>query len=144
VGVIRFLRSLFAWREVRTAGAHAYLENAVTGRRKAVRVVTGGWSPVDQAWLDGGGEGRLLDRIRAASARLRARGIAPTRLELSEAEEARVWTEWYALGRGVLVRPEPARLLSRISRPLHGYSCVAGRRVAGKYEVVGYEREPLS
>lgn len=49
--MIRWLRSLFAWREVRNKNVWAYYENAVTGERRAVRV-GGGWQPLDIDWLE--------------------------------------------------------------------------------------------
>lgn len=49
--MIRWLRSLFAWRMVRRSGAYAYYENAVTGQRWAGRWADGGWSPIDHDWL---------------------------------------------------------------------------------------------
>ncbi len=52
--MFRYLRSLFAWKEVRSAGVWRYAENAVTGQRRADRVVTGVVSPVDFDWLDDG------------------------------------------------------------------------------------------
>lgn len=48
----RWIKSLFAWKRVFDGGCYAYFENAVTGKRKAVRA-TGGYSPVDVDWLEG-------------------------------------------------------------------------------------------
>jgi len=50
--MIRWLRSQFAWRQVRTAGVWAYFENGVTGARRADRINDGGWSPLDHDWLE--------------------------------------------------------------------------------------------
>lgn len=51
----RWLRALFAWERVMTAGAYGYDENTVTGARRAVRLFRGGHSPVDTHWIDGEG-----------------------------------------------------------------------------------------
>lgn len=56
-----WLRAFFSWREVRDQGVWLYLENAVTGRRKAVRVGRC-WSPLDFEWLSAGiGGGVVID-----------------------------------------------------------------------------------
>lgn len=47
---MRWLRSLFAWREVRDTGAHTYQVNAVTGARRVLRCGAG-YQPVDAGWL---------------------------------------------------------------------------------------------
>lgn len=52
--MIRWLRSLFAWRFVRSTGAWAYYENDVTGKREAHRIGGDGHEPVDLLWLRGG------------------------------------------------------------------------------------------
>jgi hypothetical protein len=50
---VRWLQSLFAWRAVRATGVWVYLENTVTGRRKAIK--TGGcYQPLDHEWLRDG------------------------------------------------------------------------------------------
>lgn len=49
--MIRWLRSLFAWRRDHTIGHWDYYENAVTGARKAVQFGGPGHSPSDWAWL---------------------------------------------------------------------------------------------
>lgn len=49
--MLRWLRSLFAWRVEFEAGAWAYSVNKVTGRRAADVVVAGGYSPLDWEWL---------------------------------------------------------------------------------------------
>lgn len=49
--MIRWLRSLFAWRQVRDTGVWLYLENDITGARHVFRV-GGGWQPVDVDWLE--------------------------------------------------------------------------------------------
>ncbi|TCM17213.1 hypothetical protein EDF56_106329 [Novosphingobium sp. PhB165] len=51
--MIRYLRSLFAWREFRDNGVWVYFENAVSGCRKAIRV-GGCYQPLDFEWLAGG------------------------------------------------------------------------------------------
>lgn len=66
-GVIRWLRSLFAWRTAFKAGCYVYEENAITGRRRHVRVIHGGYSPIDQHWLDGGSRGWLPPPPRGGS-----------------------------------------------------------------------------
>ncbi len=48
--MIRFFRSIFAWRTVRDTGVWRYSENAVTGRRKAVWGGYG-YQPVDHGLL---------------------------------------------------------------------------------------------
>lgn len=57
--MIRWLRSLFAWRLVRVAGVWAYERNAVTDARRARRILPGGHSPLDRQWLEGGDWTRL-------------------------------------------------------------------------------------
>lgn len=52
--MLRWLRSLFAWRDVRSTGVWAYRENTVTGQRAARQLVTGGYQPLDWSWLDEG------------------------------------------------------------------------------------------
>jgi len=49
--MIRWFRSLFAWREVRNSGVWSYFENDVTGRRKAQRI-SGSYQPLDFDWLN--------------------------------------------------------------------------------------------
>lgn len=49
--MLRWLRSLFAWREVRNTGVHSYQQNAITGRRRVLRRMAGGYQPVDGRWL---------------------------------------------------------------------------------------------
>lgn len=49
--MIRWIRSLFAWREVRNTGLNSYQANTVTGARRVVRLVSGGYQPVDGGWL---------------------------------------------------------------------------------------------
>lgn len=63
--MIRWLRSLFAWRTVRRAGVWEYRENAITGRRAAVRIWRGGWSPLDWDWLLRGCGMPLINGIQA-------------------------------------------------------------------------------
>lgn len=50
--MIKWIKSLFAWREVRRSGVWAYYENAVTGSRRALRIWSGGYSPIDIYWLE--------------------------------------------------------------------------------------------
>jgi hypothetical protein len=52
--MLDWLKSLFAWRNVFDAGVYAYQENAVTGRRRALRINSGGYSPLALDWLNGG------------------------------------------------------------------------------------------
>ncbi len=49
--VIRWIKSLFAWRFVQEKGVWHYYENAVTGARKAVHV-SACWGPCDIYWLE--------------------------------------------------------------------------------------------
>lgn len=49
-----FLRTPFAWREVRDSGVWLYEENEITGARRALRV-SRCYQPQDFDWLDGGG-----------------------------------------------------------------------------------------
>ncbi len=63
--MLRFIRSLFAWRTVRVAGVYAYEQNAITGARRAVRINSGGHSPVDLDWLDAGKGHPTIDGIPA-------------------------------------------------------------------------------
>ena len=48
--MIRWLKSLFAWKDIRDSGVWIYSENAVTGQRKAYRY-GGGWQPLDYSFL---------------------------------------------------------------------------------------------
>lgn len=63
--MLRFIRSFFAWRTVKIGGGWLYAENRVTGRRRASRVVSGGYSPVDLDWLDAGIGHPLINGIPA-------------------------------------------------------------------------------
>lgn len=56
VGVIRWVRALFAWRTVRDRGVWRYQENRITGKRRAQRMQATGHQPVDRAWLEGGSD----------------------------------------------------------------------------------------
>jgi hypothetical protein len=47
----RWLRAIFAWRDVKDNGTWAYQQNAVTGERRAVRIGAC-WSPKDFDWLE--------------------------------------------------------------------------------------------
>lgn len=52
--MIRWLRSLFAWDEIRNTGVWSYQVNAVTGGRRVRRrleFVAGGYQPVDLVWV---------------------------------------------------------------------------------------------
>ena len=51
--MIRWLRSLFAWRDAFCTGVWLYQENSVTGRRRLVRVLDHGHQPIDRRWLAG-------------------------------------------------------------------------------------------
>lgn len=51
--MIGWLRSLFAWRTVEDTGVWRYQQNAVTGRRRLLRVGPG-LQPVARQWLEGG------------------------------------------------------------------------------------------
>lgn len=48
--MIRWLRSLFAWRVVRQSGVWVYCENSVTGRRSA-RWRGGCYGPLDRTFM---------------------------------------------------------------------------------------------
>lgn len=63
--MIRWLKSLFAWRLVREAAVWHYYENGVTGRRSAHRIVTGGHSPLDWDWLLSGKDCPLVNGLPA-------------------------------------------------------------------------------
>lgn len=47
----KWLRAMFAWRDVRDNGTWAYQENTVTGARRAVRIGAC-YSPKDIDWLE--------------------------------------------------------------------------------------------
>jgi hypothetical protein len=47
-----FIKSLFAWERKFRRGAFDYYENTVTGKRKAVRWVSGGHAFKDRNWLE--------------------------------------------------------------------------------------------
>lgn len=47
--MLRWLRSLFAWRAMFSSGAWVYCENQVTGQRSAHW--RGGYQPIRQDWL---------------------------------------------------------------------------------------------
>lgn len=55
--MIRWFRSLFAWKLVRVEAFWAYEENAVTGKRRALSLLAGGYSPWDAEWL---GDGEVI------------------------------------------------------------------------------------
>lgn len=54
--MVRWLRSLFAWELKHFTGVWAYYENAITGRRKAIRrgPFYNGYQPQNIQWLNGG------------------------------------------------------------------------------------------
>lgn len=55
--MLRFFRSLFAWREIARHGVWVYFENEVTGARYADRYIIGGHGgthPAHDRWLAGG------------------------------------------------------------------------------------------
>lgn len=62
--MIRWLKSLFAWQHVKSAGAWDYEVNAVTGRRRAI-CGAGGHSPLDWPWLLSGEGMPLINGIPA-------------------------------------------------------------------------------
>ena len=49
--MLRWLKSLFAWRYAFEAGVYDYQFNEVTGARRAIRNTSIGHSPVNMAWL---------------------------------------------------------------------------------------------
>lgn len=51
--IIRWFRSLGAWRVVHQSAVHDYEQNQVTGKRRAIRRMAGGHCPVDTFWLAG-------------------------------------------------------------------------------------------
>jgi len=51
--MMRWLKSLFAWRDVRSTGVWLYRENAITGQRAAVQIARGVYQPLDFDWLNG-------------------------------------------------------------------------------------------
>lgn len=48
------IRSWFAWKEYRDTGVWKYLENQITGERKAIRSNLEGYQPKIFRWLNGG------------------------------------------------------------------------------------------
>ena len=49
------LRAPFAWRNVREEGVWLYQVNDVTGERRAIRIIYGGFgAPTNSQWLAGG------------------------------------------------------------------------------------------
>lgn len=63
--MIRWLKSLFAWREVRSTGVWLYRENAITGQRAAHQIMRGCYQPLDHEWLSAGSGDPLIDGVRA-------------------------------------------------------------------------------
>jgi hypothetical protein len=52
--MLRWVRSWFAWNRVFVAGVWLYEQNTVTGRRRASRIDSSGYSPINFDWLDAG------------------------------------------------------------------------------------------
>lgn len=52
--MIRWLKSLFAWRPVRNTGVWLYQENGITGRRMAMESGGGCWQPLDRSFMRDG------------------------------------------------------------------------------------------
>jgi hypothetical protein len=50
--MIKWLRSLFAWKSIGIVGVYQYYENTVTKKRKAVRIVSL-YGVKDIRWLEG-------------------------------------------------------------------------------------------
>lgn len=48
--MIRWLRSIFAWKAVRNTGVWLYYENDITGRRRAVKIMDA-HQPLDRSFL---------------------------------------------------------------------------------------------
>lgn len=63
--MVRWLRSLFAWKLVRRTAAWDYSVNAITGQHRADRRVQGGYSPVDLGWLVNGSGHPLINGMPA-------------------------------------------------------------------------------
>lgn len=51
--ILKRLRSLFAWRAIRNSGAWLYLQNDITGQRKAIWL-RGCYQPLNRDWMRGG------------------------------------------------------------------------------------------
>jgi len=50
--MFRWLKSIFCWHEVRASQSWHYMENSLTGQRKAIwSGVNGGYQPLDRRWL---------------------------------------------------------------------------------------------
>ena len=60
--VNRFFREFGRWLTVHDTGVWRYQENAVTGRRRILRVNLNGYQPINASWVEGqcspSGEGR--------------------------------------------------------------------------------------
>jgi hypothetical protein len=69
--VVWWLRSLFAWRLVKSNGIWDYEENAVTGQRQAWRRFTGVYSPLNWDWLLAGQGMPKIDGLPAWRSSLR-------------------------------------------------------------------------
>lgn len=59
--MLQYIKSLFAWRVVRETPVWIYMENTVTGRRKAIEIAGAGWQPVAVTWLQDR-DGWAIDR----------------------------------------------------------------------------------
>ena len=51
--LIRLFREFGRWRTVHDTGVWCYQENAVTGRRRILRVNFNGYQPIDASWVEG-------------------------------------------------------------------------------------------
>lgn len=49
--MVKWFKSLFAWKDVFQAGVYMYQENTITGERRCIRYISGGYSPKDTTWL---------------------------------------------------------------------------------------------
>lgn len=49
--MIKYIKSLFAWKVQFRAGAYSYFENTITGERTATKIHYG-YSPLDTDWLN--------------------------------------------------------------------------------------------
>jgi hypothetical protein len=58
--MIRWLKSLFAWRRVDRGSGWAYEENRITGERRAFRFASG-HQPLDSRWLRAGTRWQIID-----------------------------------------------------------------------------------
>lgn len=49
--MLTWFRSLFAWRVVNASGVWQYEINRITGKRRAYRRFSGGYTPLNWEWL---------------------------------------------------------------------------------------------